>query len=142
MQLRRLTRLNRLNLEAEYKGLLKEIANLEDILVNPARVTSIIKGELKGLKDKFGDERKTRILATEAEEIGEEDLIPEEDMLITVTRDGYVKRVPMDTYRTQRRGGRESLARTRRRRTRSSICSWRTRTISSSSLRAGDAFIS
>ncbi len=109
MQLRRLTRLNRLNLEAEYKGLLKEIANLEDILVNAARVTAIIKGELKALKDKYGDERKTRILATEAEEIGEEDLIPEEDMLITVTRDGYVKRVPMDTYRTQRRGGRGIL---------------------------------
>ena len=106
MQLRRLTRLNRLNLEAEYKGLLKEIANFEDILVNPARVTAIIKGELKTLKEKYGDERKTRILATEAEEIGEEDLIPEEDTLVTITRDGYVKRVPMDTFKTQRRGGR------------------------------------
>lgn len=105
MQLRQLTRLNRNRLEEEYKGKLKEIAGYEDILVNPARVTAIIKGELKTLKDKFGDERRTRIIPTEAEEIGEEDLIPEEDMLVTVTRDGYVKRVPLDTYRTQKRGG-------------------------------------
>jgi DNA gyrase subunit A len=106
MQLRQLTRLNRNRLEDEYKGKLKEISGYEDILVNPARVTGIIKGELKTLKEKFGDERKTRIIATEAEEIGEEDLIPEEDTLVTITRDGYVKRVPMDTFRTQRRGGR------------------------------------
>jgi DNA gyrase subunit A len=106
MQLRQLTRLNRNRLEDEYKGKLKEIAGYEDILVNPARVTAIIKGELKTLKEKYGDERKTRILATEAEEIGEEDLIPEEDTLVTITRDGYVKRVPMDTFKTQRRGGR------------------------------------
>ncbi len=106
MQLRQLTRLNRARLEEEYKGKLREIAGYEDILVNPVRVTAIIKTELKTLKDKYGDDRRTRIEKTEAEEIGEEDLIPEEDMLVTVTRDGYVKRVPMDTYRTQRRGGR------------------------------------
>jgi len=106
MQLRQLTRLNRERLEEEYRGRLREIADLEDILVTPARVTAIIKSELKALRDKYGDDRRTRIVATEAEEIGEEDLIPEEDMLVTVTRDGYVKRVPMDAYRTQRRGGR------------------------------------
>jgi DNA gyrase subunit A len=105
MQLRQLTRLNRERLEEEYKGKLKEISGFEDILVNPARVTAIIRGELKALRDKFGDDRRTRIIATEAEEIGEEDLIPEEDMLVTVTRTGYVKRVPMDTYKTQKRGG-------------------------------------
>jgi DNA gyrase subunit A len=106
MQLRQLTRLNRNRIEEEYRGKLREIGNFEDILVNPSRVVAIIKAELKGLRDKFGDERRTRILPTEAEEIGEEDLIPEEDMLVTVSRDGYVKRVPLDTYRTQKRGGR------------------------------------
>lgn len=106
MQLRQLTRLNRNKIEDEYKGKLRDIANLEDILVTSSRVVEIIKSELKLLKDKYGDERRTRIIATEATEIGEEDLIPEEDMLVTVSRDGYVKRVPMDTYRTQRRGGR------------------------------------
>ncbi len=106
MQLRQLTRLNRNKLEEEYKGKLRDIANFEDILVTPARVTEIVKTELKTLKEKYGDDRRTRIIPTEAEEIGEEDLIPEEDMLVTITRDGYIKRVPMDTYRTQRRGGR------------------------------------
>lgn len=106
MQLRQLTRLNRNRLEEEYRGKLKEIGDYEDILVTPARVTAIIKSELKTLKDKHGDERKTRIIPTEAEEIGEEDLIPEEDMLVTISRDGYCKRVPMDTFKTQKRGGR------------------------------------
>jgi DNA gyrase subunit A len=106
MQLRRLTRLSGLDLETEYRAKLKEIGNFEDILVNISRVVAIIKGELKAMRDKFGDDRRTRIIPTEAEEIGEEDLIPEEDMLVTVTRDGYVKRVPLDTYKTQRRGGR------------------------------------
>jgi DNA gyrase subunit A len=106
MQLRQLNRLNRTRIEDEYRSKLKEIAGYEDILINPDRVSTIVKSELKVLRDKYGDERRTRIIPTEAEEIGEEDLIPEEDMLVTVTRDGYVKRVPMDSYRTQRRGGR------------------------------------
>ncbi|MBM3494858.1 MAG: DNA topoisomerase 4 subunit A, partial [Armatimonadetes bacterium] len=106
MQLRQLNRLNRTRIEDEYRAKLKEIAGYEDILINPDRVRTIVKAELKALRDKHGDERRTRIIPTEAEEIGEEDLIPEEDMLVTVTRDGYVKRVPMDSYRTQRRGGR------------------------------------
>lgn len=106
MQLRQLTRLNRSKIEEEYKGKLKEIASYEDILINPARVSAIIKTELRALRDKFGDDRRTRIIPTEPEEIGEEDLIPEEDMLVTITRDGYIKRVPLDAYRTQRRGGR------------------------------------
>jgi DNA gyrase subunit A len=106
MQLRQLTRLNRSKIEEEYKGKLKEIASYEDILINPARVSAIIKTELRALRDKFGDDRRTRIIPTEPEEIGEEDLIPEEDMLVTITRDGYIKRVPLDAYRTQKRGGR------------------------------------
>ncbi len=106
MELRQLTRLNRNRIEDEYRVRLREIGGYEDILIHPARVDAIIKGELKTMRDKFGDDRKTRIIPTEAEEIGEEDLIPEEDTLVTITRDGYVKRVPIDTFRTQRRGGR------------------------------------
>lgn len=110
MQLRQLTALEQQRLEDEYKNLLLEIAYLEDILVNEKRVAQIIKQELKDLKDKYGDDRRTRIVPREAEEIGEEDTIPEEEMLVTITRDGYVKRLPLDTYRSQRRGGKGIIA--------------------------------
>ena len=105
MQLRALTGLERERLEHDYKELLKQIAFYEDILANPARVTAIIKQELRGLRDKYGDERRTRIVPMEAEEIGDEDLIPEEEMIVSITRDGYIKRVPKETYPTQHRGG-------------------------------------
>jgi DNA gyrase subunit A len=106
MQLRRLTGLERERLESDYKDLLKQIAYLEDILASFTRLNQIVKQELRWLRDKFGDERKTRIIAMEPEEIGDEDIIPDEEMIITVTRDGYIKRVPKDTYPAQRRGGR------------------------------------
>lgn len=105
-QLRQLTRLNRERIETEYRSKLREIGSYEDILIHPERVDAIIKQELRTLHDKYGDDRRTRIVPTEPEEIGEEDVIPQEDMVITVTRNGYVKRVPMDSYRTQKRGGR------------------------------------
>lgn len=106
MQLRQIAQLERQKIEEEYKNLLKQIAHYEDILANPARVTRIVKDELRALRDKYGDDRRTRIVPTEAEDITEEDLIPEEKTLVTITRDGYIKRVPLDTYRTQKRGGR------------------------------------
>jgi len=106
MQLRSLAQLERQRIEDEYKGLLKQIAHFEDILVNPARLVKILKDELRALRDKYGDDRRTRILPTEADEITEDDLVPEEETLVTISRDGYIKRVPMDTYRTQKRGGR------------------------------------
>ena len=106
MQLRQIAQLEAQKIEDEYKGLLKEIARLEDILVTPARVIKLIKDELKALRDKYGDDRRTRILPLEADEITEDDLVPEEQTLVTISRDGYIKRVPMDTYRTQKRGGR------------------------------------
>jgi len=106
MQLRALTGLEREKLENEYKELLKQIAYLEDILATPARVTAIIKQEMRQLRDKYGDERRTRIVPMEAEEIGDEDLIPEEEMIVSITRDGYIKRVPKETFPTQHRGGR------------------------------------
>ncbi len=106
MQLRQIAQLEQQRIEDEFKNLLRQIAFLEDILVTPARVISIVKDEFKGLRDKFGDERRTRILAMEADDITEDDLVPEEKTLVTISRDGYIKRVPLDTYRTQRRGGR------------------------------------
>ena len=106
MQLRQIAQLESQRIEDEYKNLLREIARLEDILVTPARVIKMIKDELRGLRDKYGDERRTRILPTEADEITEDDLVPEEKTLVTISRDGYIKRVPLDTYRTQKRGGR------------------------------------
>lgn len=106
MQLRQISQLERQKIEEEYRNLLKEIGRLEDILVTPARVVKMIKDELRAMRDKYGDDRRTRILPTEADEITEEDLIPEEKTLVTISRDGYIKRVPLDTYRTQKRGGR------------------------------------
>jgi len=110
MMLRQLTGLEREKIEGEYRELLKRIAHLEDILSDPQRVLEIIKKELRDLRDKHGDDRRTRIVPVEAEEIGDEDLIPEEGTIVTITRDGYVKRVPLDTYRSQGRPGRGVIA--------------------------------
>ncbi|HEV2472983.1 MAG TPA: DNA gyrase subunit A, partial [Chthonomonadales bacterium] len=106
MQLRQISQLERQKIEDEYKSLLKQMAFYEDILCTPARVVRIVKDELKALRDKYGDDRRTRIVQTEASDISDEDLIPEEETLVTISRDGYIKRVPVDTYRTQKRGGR------------------------------------
>ncbi|MFQ3548553.1 MAG: DNA gyrase subunit A [Armatimonadota bacterium] len=106
MQLRQLTALERDKIEDEYKELLKKIASLEDLLSDPLKILAVIKEELKYIKEKYGDDRKTRIIPMEANEIGDEDIIPDEQTIITITRDGYIKRVPIDTYRSQRRGGR------------------------------------
>jgi DNA gyrase subunit A len=105
MQLRQLTGLEQDKIESEYKDVLKEIARLEDILSDERRMNALIRGDLKYLRDKFGDERRTRIIASEAEEIAIEDLIADEEMIITITRDGYIKRMKMDSFPTQRRGG-------------------------------------
>lgn len=110
MQLRQLTSLEQTRLEDEYKDLLRNIAYLEDILVDEGRVRDIIKGELREMRDKYGDDRRTRIISTEASDIGEEDMIPEEEMLITITRDGYIKRLPMDSFKIQHRGGKGVIA--------------------------------
>ena len=112
MQLRALTALGRDKVEEEYRELLKRIGYLEDLLSDPIKILGIIKDELKYLKDKFGDQRKTRIIPMEADEIGEEDMIPDEETIITITRDGYIKRVPIDTYRAQKRGGRGKIGAT------------------------------
>ena len=104
MPLRRLTGLEIDKLVQEHKELVTLIEELADILANPARVTSIIKKELKEVKDKFADERVTEIVEAEGE-LTIEDLIAEERMVITVTHQGYIKRTPTSLYRRQRRGG-------------------------------------
>jgi DNA gyrase subunit A len=106
MQLRRLAGLERKKIEDEYREVIKLIAELEDILANPRRVLQMIKADLAGLKEKYGDARRTRIIAGATGDISTEDLIPDMPVLVTVTDRGYIKKVPADTYRVQHRGGR------------------------------------
>ncbi len=104
MQLQKLTGLERAKIEEEHAELLKAIEEYRAILSDPKKVDAIIKKELTQLRDKFGDERRTEI-AGKAEEIEMEDLIVEEDMAITISNTGYVKRIPVQSYRKQKRGG-------------------------------------
>lgn len=105
MQLRRLTGLEREKIEAEYQELLKTIARLREILGDIKLVYEVIREELEEVKEKFGDERRTEIVAASGD-IEEEDLIADEDVVITMSHFGYIKRLPMTAYRPQRRGGR------------------------------------
>ncbi len=105
MRLARLQGLEREKIDNEYAELMKQIARLNDILASEQLVLDIVKEELIAIRDKFGDERKSEITAF-SDEINIEDLIDEEDVVITLTHFGYVKRLPVDTYKTQRRGGR------------------------------------
>jgi DNA gyrase subunit A len=104
MRLQKLTGLELEGLRQEFADLEKAIADLEAILASEERVTAIIKGELLQLKADYGDERQTEIVH-DAIDLDIEDLIPVEDMVIMVTQDGYIKRLPLDTYKEQRRGG-------------------------------------
>ncbi|WP_129628098.1 DNA gyrase subunit A [Candidatus Oscillochloris fontis] len=106
MQLRRLAALERKKIEDEYAEVIKLIAELEDILANPRRVLQMIQQDLARIKEKYGDERRTRIIPDASGEVSDEDLIPDVRVLITLTDRGYVKRQAADVYRTQRRGGR------------------------------------
>ena len=106
MQLRRLAALERQKLEEEYLLTQQTIASLQELLGDPARILGVIRQEVLELKEKYGDERRTQIVAEAAEELGEEDLVAHEEVLISITRRGYVKRVPVSTYRVQSRGGR------------------------------------
>ena len=105
MQLRRLTGLERDKIETEYNELLATIADLRDILANESRIHEIIRQELSEVKEKYGDERRTEI-SDVGMEMDDEDLIPVEDVVITMSTSGYIKRAPVDTYKTQQRGGR------------------------------------
>lgn len=104
MQLQRLTALERDKIEKEYKDLLKDIENYRAILASEKKIDGIIKDELLDVKNKYSNERRTEI-AAKAEEIEVEDLITEEDMAITISNTGYIKRLAVSSYRKQRRGG-------------------------------------
>ena len=106
MRLARLAALERKKIEDEYLSVIQLIAELEDILANPGRVLAIIKDELTELKRKYAGERRTRIVDDSSREMTDEDLIADEDVVITVSGRGYVKRQPIATYRRQHRGGR------------------------------------
>ena len=106
MQLRRLAALERQKIEDEYQEVMKTIAYLEDLLANPLKILELIKEDLQKLKEEYGDARRTQILADVTESFDEEDLVKEEQVLISITERGYIKRVPSKTYRAQGRGGR------------------------------------
>jgi DNA gyrase subunit A len=105
MQLQKLTGLEIHKLEEEFKELLKKIEYLESVLKSEKKVLEIIKEELAQLKEKFGDDRRTEIAKSDDTELEIEDLIAEEDVVVTISHQGYVKRLPVTTYRKQKRGG-------------------------------------
>src|SRR5215218_4221428 len=105
MRLARLAALERQKIEDEYLAVIQLIAELEDILANPARVSQIIKDELAELKKKYAGERRTRVADDFSREMTDEDLIANEDVVVTISGRGYIKRQPVATYRRQHRGG-------------------------------------
>jgi DNA gyrase subunit A len=105
MRLHQLTGLEREALEEEYREIIKLIEYLKSILADPKKVLQIIKDEVAELKKKYGDKRRTQIVAAEAD-FNIEDLIKEEEVAVTMSHAGYIKRIPLDTYKTQGRGGR------------------------------------
>ncbi len=104
MRLQRLTGLEREKINAEYQDLIKDIERFKTILESPAMVMQIIKDEVKEIQKGYGDERRTEILE-DVDDIDMEDLIAEEDMVVTISHSGYIKRNPISLYRAQRRGG-------------------------------------
>jgi len=105
MRLARLAALERKKIEDEYLEVIQLIAELEDILANPQRVLSIIKGELLEMKRKYAGDRRTRVAEDSSRELTDEDLIADEDVVVTISGRGYIKRQPVATYRRQARGG-------------------------------------
>ena len=105
MQLRRLTLLERNKIEEELAEVLQNIAYLEDLLANPVKIDFLIKEESADLKKKYGNSRRSVINAEEATELTAEDLVPHQEVVVTLSQRGYIKRVPSETYRRQHRGG-------------------------------------
>jgi DNA gyrase subunit A len=105
MRLARLAALERKKIEDEYLAVIQEIAELEDILANPQRVLAIIKDELRELKKKYAGDRRTRVADDSSRDLTDEDLIANEDVVVTISGRGYIKRQPVATYRRQARGG-------------------------------------
>lgn len=109
MQLRRLARLEQKKITDEYSEVVKTIAYLEDLLANPKKILFLIKQDVAELKKEYGDSRRTVIKREEAEEFQDEDLIPHQDVVITLSEQGYIKRIPATTYQKQHRGGRGQI---------------------------------
>jgi DNA gyrase subunit A len=105
MQLRTLAGLERKKIEDEYAELMKLIAHLEDLLNSPEKILAVIKEELTEIKTKYADERRTKLVGHSLGKFNEEDLIPNEDVIVTMTEGGYIKRILSSTYRSQGRGG-------------------------------------
>jgi DNA gyrase subunit A len=106
MQLRRLTSLERQKIDEEYQETIKLIAELESILASARKVLHIITSELDEIAEKYGDERRTKILDDASRELTDEDLVADEDVVVTISSRNYIKRVPLSTFRAQHRGGR------------------------------------
>jgi DNA gyrase subunit A len=112
MQLRRLAALERHKIEEEHKQVRAAIEHLEDLLAHPKKILALIKTDLTGLAEKYGDDRRTRIAAEAKEELHDEDLVADEAVLISLTERGYVKRVAATAFRSQSRGGRGVMGHT------------------------------
>ncbi len=105
LQLRRLAKLERDKIEDEYKELLKRIAYLDDLLKNRRKIDFLIRDDMAEVKKEFGEDRRTQIINAGVDEIADEDLIAHQEIVVTLSNRGYVKRLPLETYRLQRRGG-------------------------------------
>ena len=105
MPLRRLVHMEREKIAEEYAAVIKNISYLEDLLANPRKILSLIAQDVRELKSKYGDPRRTLVSEERAAEFNEEDLIPHGEMVVTLTGQGFVKRIPVNTYRLQHRGG-------------------------------------
>jgi DNA gyrase subunit A len=114
MQLRRLAALERQKIEDEYAALMETIAYLRDLLANPHKILGIVRDETEEVKTTYGDERRTKIIYGRSTSFNEEDLIKEEEVLVSITRNGYIKRVPSKVYKAQGRGGRGIIGMTTR----------------------------
>ncbi|MGD9934714.1 MAG: DNA gyrase subunit A [Dehalococcoidia bacterium] len=108
LQLRRLAALERQQLQDEYEELIKRIAYLEDLLANPRKIDQLIKEDSAEVRKKYGDPRRTEIVEADAEDFKEEDLVPHQECVLTFSNRNYIKRMPLDEFRVQHRGGRGS----------------------------------
>jgi DNA gyrase subunit A len=108
LQLRRLAALERQQLQDEYEEVIKRIAYLEDLLANPRKIDLLIKEDILELKKKYGDARRTEIIEADAEDFKEEDLVPHQESVLTLSNRNYIKRMPLDEFRVQQRGGKGS----------------------------------
>ena len=106
MQLRRLARLESQKIQEEYSQIIQQINELEDLLANPRKIDFLIEEDVAELKKRYGDDRRTQIIAGEVAQLSDEDLIPHQEVVVTISQRGYIKRLPLETYRPQHRGGR------------------------------------